>query len=147
MAMLLSDAMKLRGRDINDKDYYKAARQIKKEILDLAGASAQHLGIKHIQNIFMEKKDRLFQWVKNRNIPPDNNKAEREIRPTVIARKVSFGSQSENGAETRSIIMSVIHTAKKRTKQRTTVDWIRGLLDWWVDNPNVNPDDIIKKLN
>lgn len=146
MATLLSDAMKLRGRDISDKAYYKEAKQIKKEILLLATKPAQHLGIKHIQDIFVEKQDRLFQWVKDRNIPPDNNKAEREIRPTVIARKVSFGSQSDKGAEMRSIIMSMIHTAKKRTKQRTTVDWIKGLLDWWVDNPNAQPEDIIKKL-
>lgn len=146
MATLLSDAMKLRGRDISDKLYYQTARQIKKEILFLAHKPAQHLGIRSLQDIFVEKQDRLFQWVKDRNIPPDNNKAEREIRPTVIARKVSFGSQSDKGAETKSIIMSMIHTAKKRTKQRTTVDWIRGLLDWWVDNPKAKPEDIIKKL-
>lgn len=81
MATLLSDAMKLRGRDISDKAYYKEARRIKKEILFLAHKPAQHLGIRSLQNIFVEKQDRLFQWVKNRNIPPDNNKAEREIRP------------------------------------------------------------------
>lgn len=146
MATLLSDAMKLRGRDITDKKYYKTAKQIKSDILALANQTAQHLGITHIQNIFLEKKERLFQWVKDRTIPADNNCAEREIRPTVIARKVSFGSQSEKGAQTRSIIMSMIHTAKKRTKDRTTIGWIKSLLDWWVDNPNAKPENIIKKL-
>jgi hypothetical protein len=32
----------------------------------------------------------------------------------VIARKVSFGSQSEAGAKTREILMSVLHTLRKR---------------------------------
>ena len=50
----------------------------------------------------------------NCNIRPDNNRCERELRPTVIARKVSFGSQSEEGAKTRKILMSVLHTLKKR---------------------------------
>lgn len=54
--------------------------------------------------------------MKDRAVPPDNNRAERELRPTVIARKVSFGSQSEAGAQTRGILMSLLHTLKKRQK-------------------------------
>jgi hypothetical protein len=34
----------------------------------------------------------------------------------VIARKISFGSQSEQGAQTREILMSVLHTLRKRTQ-------------------------------
>ena len=49
-------------------------------------------------------------------MPADNNRAERELRPTVIARKVSFGSQSEAGAKTREVMMSVMQTLKKRVK-------------------------------
>ena len=37
------------------------------------------------------------------------------MRPLVIARKISFGSQSEQGALTREILMSVLHTLRKRT--------------------------------
>jgi len=46
-------------------------------------------------------------------VPADNNRAERELRPLVIARKVSFGSQSDAGAQTREILMTVLHTLKK----------------------------------
>ncbi len=58
--------------------------------------------------------DQLYHWVYDRNILADNNRCERELRPTVIARKVSFGSQSEEGAKTREILMSVFHTLNKR---------------------------------
>lgn len=34
----------------------------------------------------------------------------------MIARKVSFGSQSEAGAKTRETLMSVMQTLKKRVK-------------------------------
>ena len=34
--------------------------------------------------------------------------------PTVIARKVSHGSQAEEGAKTREVLMSVMQTLKKR---------------------------------
>jgi transposase len=66
-------------------------------------APAQHLAIRRIQEIFHDNEDRMYRWADDRQIPADNNLAERDLRPTVIARKVSFGSQSEAGANTRSI--------------------------------------------
>ena len=50
----------------------------------------------------------------------DNNLAERELRPLVITRKLSFGSQSDEGARTHEILMSALHTLKKRTADVTT---------------------------
>ena len=41
-------------------------------------------------------------------------RAERGIRPTVIARKISFGSQGDKGARDREIIMTVLHTVRAR---------------------------------
>ena len=85
----------------------------------LAQASAQHPGIQKIQNIFRVQTERLFHWTKNPQIPADNNRAERELRPLVIARKISFGSQSEAGARTRETLMTVLHTLRKRTTNVT----------------------------
>ena len=36
------------------------------------------------------------------------------MRPAVLMRKVSYGNQSEQGAATRGILMSVCRTLKKR---------------------------------
>jgi hypothetical protein len=58
---------------------------------------------------------RLYHWFKKAAIPADNNRAERELRPLVIARKISFGSQSQQGARTREILMSVLLTLSQRT--------------------------------
>jgi hypothetical protein len=41
------------------------------------------------------------------------------LSPLVIARKVSFGSQSEAGARTREVLMSVLHALRKRTDDVT----------------------------
>ena len=60
-----------------------------------------------------------FSTLKNRDTPADNNLAERELRPLVIARKISFGSQSDAGARTREILMTVLHTLKKKTSDVT----------------------------
>jgi hypothetical protein len=45
-------------------------------------------------------------------IPPDNNKAERGLRHLVIKRKISYGSKTERGAETTSILASVLLSLK-----------------------------------
>jgi hypothetical protein len=111
---LLAGAMHLQRQPLPDPAYYTAATQLKDQIGAVIEQPAQHLGIRRLQDIFRAHPDRLYHWVTDRTVPPDNNRCERELRPTVIARKVSFGSQSDAGAKTREILMSVLHTLRKR---------------------------------
>ena len=69
-------------------------------------------------------------------MPADNNRAERELRPLVIARKVSFGSQSEAGARTREPLMRVLHTLRKRTNDLTAA--FQRALDRLAEDPRVD---------
>jgi hypothetical protein len=138
--------MHLRNQKISDKTYYIKALQLKRKIVKTINSPATHFGIREIQTIFKENKNRLYLWAKNRKIPPDNNKAEREIRPSVIARKVSFGSQSEKGAKTRSILMTVLHTAQKRLKSQSVREWFKNSLDEISIN-NSNPISLMPTIN
>jgi transposase len=127
---LLSRAMKLKNLKISDKSFYARATKIRKKIEELAEASASHQGIRRIQDIFREKADRLYHWAEDRDVPAHNNFAEREIRPTAIARKASFGSQSEAGALRRSNLMSVLHSANKRIgKGKDICEWFEERLN------------------
>lgn len=129
-APLLAEAMRLADRKLSDADYYKQAKALKKEIMAAVNSSAKHLAIRHIQDIFRTKKHRLFHWVDDRQVPSHNNFAERTVRGTVIARKISYGSQSTQGAKTRSIIMSVLHTAYSGLKNREKlIEWLKETLD------------------
>jgi hypothetical protein len=119
MAPLLARAMQLRGLKLSPAQFRRQAAQTRAEIEAVTNASAQHPGIQKIQTLFREKADRLYHWARDRAVPADNNRAERELRPLVIARKVSFGSQSEAGAHTREVLMSVLHTLRKRTDEVT----------------------------
>lgn len=114
MAPLMTVAMKLRSQPITDNDYYAKAADIKAQIINAVEAPAIHLGIQHIQNIFHENAHRMYHWADDRSVPAENNLAERDLRPTVIARKVSFGSVSDAGAHTRSVLMSLLHSLKKQ---------------------------------
>jgi hypothetical protein len=75
--------------------------------------------IQKIQTSFVKRPNRLYHWAQDRAVAADNNRAERQLRPLVIARKLSFGSQSEAGARTREVLMSVLHTLRKRTDDVT----------------------------
>ncbi|HEX8132785.1 MAG TPA: IS66 family transposase [Actinomycetes bacterium] len=52
----------------------------------------------------------LFTFVANPAVPPTNNAAERALRPLVIARKISGGTRSKPGSQTRMILQSLVAT-------------------------------------
>ena len=51
----------------------------------------------------------------------------------MIARKVSFGSQSEAGAQTREVLLSLLATLKKRGGQ--PAQQLKAVLDQLAVNP------------
>jgi transposase len=114
MIELLAQARRLQSSKPADEDYYREATRIKEQILDACHKESHHLAIKRGQDFFVEEERHLYHWVSDRSVPCENNRAERELRPTVIARKVSHGSQAEEGAKTREVLMSVMQTLKKR---------------------------------
>ncbi len=137
LAPQLANAISLRTLDITDKQFKRQATKIKNKIINITNRQAKHPAIQKIQDIFREKADRLYHWADDRNIPADNNLAERELRPLVIARKISFGSQSDAGAKTREIIMTVLHTLKKRVPDVTIA--FKSALDKLAEDDDIDP--------
>lgn len=143
MGSHLKDAMNLQRQNLTNEQYLVAAKAIQKVILKEVNYPYKHLGIRFIQQIFINQKKRLYHWVENPKVPPDNNRAEREIRSTVIARKTSFGSQSKRGAKTRSNIMSVLLTAKKKLKNGSLETWLFETLNSISKNSNLKIIDLL----
>lgn len=56
---------------------------------------------------------RVFRFLEKPEVEPTNNRAERALRPAVIARKVSHCSKTQRGAEAYAAFHSVLQTAKK----------------------------------
>lgn len=65
-----------------------------------------------IKDSLRKNKEKYFTFLKHPAIPIDNNKAERCLRHMVLKRKISFGSKTQRGAETTSILASVILSLK-----------------------------------
>lgn len=60
-------------------------------------------------------------------VPPTNNHAEQMLRPAVISRKVGGCNQTEAGAETHSVLSSILVTAKRlgHSFLDLAVGWLR----------------------
>jgi transposase len=127
VAPQLALAMGRRAQPSSAPEFCRQAGALKVQSCATMEAPSQHLGIRRIQAIFRANADRLSHGADDRHVPADNHLAERDLRPTVMARKVSFGSPSDAGAHTRGILMSVWHTLKKQ--QVDVVAHLKGVLD------------------
>ena len=137
----MAQAIHLQAQKLSDRAYHQQARRLRQQIVGVIGHPAQHLGVRRIQDLFSENAHRLYHGVEDRRVPADNNRAERELRPTVIARKVSLGSQSDAGAKTQDVLMTVVHTLKKRS--RDPESHFKSVLDQWAADPSQNPVDLL----
>jgi transposase len=79
----MSKAQHLRSQNISDEEYYREAHELKGKVMAISRSPAHHLGIRAMQDIFIDREERLFHWVTDRQVPADNNRAERDLRPTV----------------------------------------------------------------
>jgi hypothetical protein len=69
----------------------------------------------------------LFTFCARRGLSSNNNHAELGIRPAVVMRKTTFGSQSEKGANDPVVPMSFFQTARIREKNFN--EFMQNLID------------------
>jgi len=73
--------------------------------------------LKQIKTRLGQQKDCYFVCLLIPGIPPDNNKAERSLRHLVIKRKKSFGCKTQKGADTLSVLYSVVMSLWRKSKR------------------------------
>src|SRR5262249_55087272 len=56
----------------------------------------------------------LLNFLDHDGLDATNNLAEREIRPAVIARKLSAGNRTEAGADTHALLASILRTSRRQ---------------------------------
>jgi transposase len=90
------------------RQYETALAQMAYPYMDHKGADADPRTVlsKRIERFAGE----LFVFIEEPDIPPDNNPAERAIRPTVILRKIVGGTRSEQGSKTLTTLASLYGT-------------------------------------
>jgi hypothetical protein len=96
----------------SSKNKNEARLHFERELLGLCRAglgdkdSPQHTLCKRIDQFLGE----LFVFVAQEGVPSDNNAAERDLRHLVTTRKISGGTRSPNGTETKMILSTLFGT-------------------------------------
>jgi transposase len=67
-----------------------------------------------IRNRLAKQRDHLFTFLDHDGVDATNNLAERQLRPAVIARKISCGNKTLRGARTWQILASLAATCTQR---------------------------------
>ena len=83
------------------------------ERLGLRYAQAKH-PCRALAKRVLRHQDELFQFVLVAGLAADNNLAERSLRPLVVVRKISGGTRSPQGSQTRMTLASIFATLKAR---------------------------------
>jgi hypothetical protein len=61
-----------------------------------------------------KQRDHLFTFLERADVPATNNLAERQLRPAVIARKISCGNKSPVGAQAWQVLTSIAATCRQK---------------------------------
>ena len=114
----MRQALALRAKK-NEMD----AARYRERIQKLEDALSWHLRHRYLRDADNQKlldgvglqhdRGRLLRFLKEDGLEPTNNRAERDLRPAVIARKVSHCSRNVAGARAFEAFTSVIQTLRK----------------------------------
>jgi hypothetical protein len=99
------------GQSEREKRYVTLVHDI--EELGLLYAQSEH-PCQALAKRLLRHQDELFQFVLVAGLRADNNLAERSLRPLVVVRKISGGTRSPAGSQTRMTLASVFGTWKAR---------------------------------
>jgi len=82
------------------------------------GKKATHAKLRELAGEILNDWEAVVAFVKHPDLPPTNNEAERALRHAVIARRIGFGTRTDEGSLAYSSLLSVIETCRLRNIDR-----------------------------
>jgi transposase len=116
-----------RRSSLKDSTLAAYAAKADSKLDDLMTFPVAHPAGKDLLRQIKAWRTKFFVFLVDRDVPPTNNISEREIRPSVVFRKVTNGFRSEWGARIHAGYRSVTGTA--RLKGQPAFAAIRDLID------------------
>ena len=105
----------LREKRVQGINVDKSLRRLMGDTERFAFRKFTHPELQTLAKRLIKYRNEMYTFVE-KNLEPTNNNAEREIRPAVLMRKISYGNRSPQGRKNQAIMMSIIRTAQKRGK-------------------------------
>jgi hypothetical protein len=110
----LALAMGRRAQPLSEPAFSRQAAALQAQLIATLEPPAPPWGLRRLPALCRAHAERLDQGAEDRRLPADTNLAARELRPTVMARQGSGGSQSAAGARPRGMLRAVLHTLQRR---------------------------------
>jgi transposase len=116
-----------RRSELKDSTLANYAARADRKLDGLIGFPVAHPAGKTLLRQIKAWRTKFFVFMVDRDVPPTNNISEREIRPSVVFRKVTNGFRLDWGAQIHAGYRSVTGTA--RLKGQPAFGAIRDLID------------------
>ena len=122
-----------RSDELTDAGFARRLDQIKKNFLSRMRMPPDHKLAKKLARRFKGKAaETYFRFLTDPDVEPTNNGTEREIRHTVIDRRITQGTRGDAGMRWCERVWTTIATCKKQ--RRNVFDFIhKSLLANWTD--------------
>ncbi len=101
------------------------------DALFLRGVFSAHARLTGMCRELYDHRAWLWTFTRVEGVEPTNNAAERSLRPAVIARKLSFATQSEQGSRFLERILTICETC--RLHGRGIYQWLAAAVKAWLE--------------
>lgn len=115
--------------NIQTKDYAMNKAGRKTKVSNNANLTSNEALAPQVQARIAKHHDQLLVCLDYEDVLPENNTAERAIRPQVILRKIFGGIRSKNGADIHAVNTSVISTKLAQNPNKSFFDTMLPLLN------------------
>lgn len=115
---LFQDALKLNKRqdEMAEEKYQQKREKIEEGMDGILSRNITEKDNARFQRCLEKQRPHLFRFLYREEADPTNNRAERDLRGAVIARKLSGCNRTKKGARMYDVIKSVCETARKQGK-------------------------------
>ena len=98
-------------------DLRKGKEDLEKRMAAITKVKMINKKAEALRKRLIRHRDEIFTFLAYPDIvDPTNNFSERQLRSSVISRKLSFGNKTKEGADRHAVMMSLIQTAKLQGK-------------------------------
>jgi transposase len=109
-----SEALAKEREDLEAQEFERRKQAIYTECAQRLAEDTAHPEGLRLQKRYRQHLALLFVFLERPDVPFDNNGSERDLRNSVVHRKVTGGFRSEWAPQTFATITTVVETAKKR---------------------------------
>jgi transposase len=123
---------RVRDGTLSRRQFKRQVKEIRRQVQWLLSAGADYCLKKGDKSLraktartcreLLKMEEALWLFVEQEGVEPTNNAAERAIRPAVLWRHVSFGTESESGSQFVARMLTVAATL--RSQQRNILDFL-----------------------